>query len=311
MTRKRVLIVHPYVHPSGGGNAVAAWSLEALRESCELSLATLGPVDYGAVNRSFGTSLAAGDFELHVAPEPYQRLLRWMPTPGALLQCCLVMRLAQDLDQRNSYDVLFSTQNEADFGRRGLQYIHHPWVYLPRPDGEMRWFHRVPGILGTYRWLCQRVARVSNEGLRRNVSLANSRYIAERYRQTHGAPAAVLYPPVPGEFPDVDWARRIPGFVAVGRIHGSKRWELAVGILDQGVHKCLGICASMPDDFIADWRAKQCRHKIPFRIGMTSEHHISLFSSFALLGPMNGNHCFDDIIDINPQWIAASVFGGI
>ena len=48
MPRKRVLIAHP----SGGGNTVAAWALEALRESCELSLATLGPVDYDAVNRS-------------------------------------------------------------------------------------------------------------------------------------------------------------------------------------------------------------------------------------------------------------------
>ena len=171
MSRKRVLIAHPYVHASGGGNLVAAWSLQALRDCCEVSLATLGPVDYAALNSNFGTSLADGDFKLELAPERYRRLIRCVPTPGALLHICLTMRLAQNLDRRSPYDLLFSTQNEADFGRRGLQYVHHPWLYLPRPDFEMRWYHRLPGLVTAYRSACQRVARASNEGLRRNLSL--------------------------------------------------------------------------------------------------------------------------------------------
>ena len=32
MNKPRVLIVHPRARPSGGGNLVAAWTLEALRE---------------------------------------------------------------------------------------------------------------------------------------------------------------------------------------------------------------------------------------------------------------------------------------
>lgn len=38
MNRKRVLIVQPSLQPPGGGNAVAAWVLEALRDDCEVSL---------------------------------------------------------------------------------------------------------------------------------------------------------------------------------------------------------------------------------------------------------------------------------
>jgi glycosyltransferase involved in cell wall biosynthesis len=231
--RKRVLIVHPRVRASGGGNVVAAWALEALRASCDLSLATLEPVDCAALNRNFGTSLRDSDFTVHVAPPRYRLLLRAMPTQGALLEGCLTMRLAQNLDRRAPYDLLFGTQNEADFGRRGMQYVHHPWIYLPRPEHEMSWFHYLPGVLSGYREFCQRVARVTNEGLRRNLSLANSQFIAGRIRKVHGVDSVVLYPPVPGVFPEIPWEQRLPGFVAVGRLHVCKRWEMAVAILDE------------------------------------------------------------------------------
>jgi glycosyltransferase involved in cell wall biosynthesis len=233
MKKKRVLVAHPRVTAAGGSNGVAAWVLEALRESCDLSLATLQPVDYAAVNRSFGTSLRAGDFTLHVAPPHYQNFLRYFPTQGALLEACLTMRLAQNLDRRHHYDLLFGTQNEADFGRRGLHYVHHPWLYLPRPKDEIRWFHYIPGVLAAYRGFCGRIAGVTQEGLRRNLSLANSRFIAGRIRQVHGVDSEILYPPVPGVFPEIPWEQRVAGFVAVGRIHSCKRWDMAVAILDE------------------------------------------------------------------------------
>ena len=234
MSKKRVLVVHPRVTAAGGGgNGVAAWVLEALRESCDLSLATLQPIDYAAVNRSFGTSLREGDFTVHVAPPSYQRLLNILPTPGALLEVCLTVRLAQNLDRREHYDLLFGTQNEAAFGRRGMHYVHHPWVYLPRPEHELRWFHHIPGFLAAYRGFCGRIAHVTNESLRVNLSLANSTFIAGRIRQVHNVDSVILYPPVPGVFPNVPWEQRVPGFVAVGRIHRCKRWDMAVAILDE------------------------------------------------------------------------------
>lgn len=232
MTRRRVLVVHPYVYPVGGGNAVAAWALQALREDFQVTLATLGPIDYQAVNRSFGTSLREGDVDVRVAPRRYLALLRCLPTPGALMEACLTVRWARDLDARERFDVLLSTQNEADFGRRGLQYVHFPWAYLPRPDTELRWFHRIPGLLAAYRGLCQRLSRGSNAGLRRNLSLANSAFVAGKIKAVHGIDSVILYPPVPGDFPDIPWERRRAAAVAVGRMHGCKRWEMAVEIVD-------------------------------------------------------------------------------
>ncbi len=129
--------------------------------------------------------------------------------------------------------LLVSTQNEADFGRAGLHYVHFPWAYLPRPDNEMRWYHRIPGLLVAYRNFCRNVARASDAGLRRNISLANSEFVAGRMRDVHGVESKILYPPVAGGFPSVPWEHRVEGIVALGRMHATKRWETAVAIADR------------------------------------------------------------------------------
>jgi glycosyltransferase involved in cell wall biosynthesis len=233
MTKKRVLIAQCFVDPVGGGNAVAAWALEALRETCDVTLAAFQPVDYAAVNESFGTSLREGDFTVQLAPPAYSRAVRWMPTSAALLEICLIARFAQDLDRLHRYDLVFSTQNEIDFHRRGLQYVHYPTMYLPRPEIELSWFHRIPGFLKAYWALCFRLQRATRQGMSRNLSLANSRFIADKIRQTHGTDSVIMFPPVPGAFPDVPWDQRRAGFVAVGRMHMCKRWEMAVSIIDE------------------------------------------------------------------------------
>jgi len=233
VSKPTVLIAHPYVYPSGGGNSVAAWALEALRDEFAVTVATLGPVDCEALNRNFGTSLCSRDFTVRIAAPSLRALLRFFPTPGALLQQCVTMRWAQTLDRKQRFDTLLSTQNEADLGRPGLQYVHYPWVYLPRPIIEMRWFHHIPGVLNGYRIFCRSVARASDAGLRRSLSLANSSFVADRIREVHGVESRVLFPPVPGGFPPIAVEDRVHGIVALGRMHTCKRWEMAVDIADR------------------------------------------------------------------------------
>src|SRR5580704_8592297 len=103
MAKKRVLVAHPRVSAAGGGNAVAAWTLQALRDDFDVTLATLRPVECDALNRSWGTTLRPSDFRLIVAPPSYQRLLRCLPTRGALLEICVTMRLARDLDHAGRF----------------------------------------------------------------------------------------------------------------------------------------------------------------------------------------------------------------
>jgi|CZKS01.1.fsa_nt_gi glycosyltransferase involved in cell wall biosynthesis len=230
--KPRVLVVHPRLRSTGGGNLMAAWTLEALRSDFDISLATLEPLDYAALNDSFATSLREGDFQVHIAPPGYQRILRHMPTQGALLEICLTMRWAQDLDRQGRYDVIYGTCNEMDFHRRGVQYVNYPWFYLPRPEIELSWFHRIPGLLWTYRRSCLALARATPSGLRRNLMLANSQFVVGQIRKAHGTDAQIVHPPVPGDFVELPFEQRRLAMAAVGRVHPGKRWEMAVEIVE-------------------------------------------------------------------------------
>jgi len=155
-----------------------------------------------------------------------------VPTQGALLEIAVTERWARALAAEVRADILLSTHNEMDFGRPGLQYVHYPWSYLPRPDIEMQWFHRIPGVLAAYRGLCQLVAGGSLAGRGRNLSLANSRFVAGKIKEVYGVDSEVLYPPVPGSFPGVPWQERRSAAIAIGRMHPVKRWEMAVEIVE-------------------------------------------------------------------------------
>ena len=229
---KRVLIVHPILNGTGGGNVVAAWALQALRKHYQVTLATLEPIDYAAINRSFGTDLAQGDFELRIAPKAYRQALRLVFTGGALLTWSLTMRWAQDCDRTGHYDAILGTENEMDFLRRGLHYVHDPHSHNPHHKQDLRWFHGIPALLSSYHTACRLLARSNDAGLRRNLSLANSNFTAQRIRKLHGVDSTLLYPPVPGEFPDVAWEDRHADFVCIGRLHPAKRWPMAVHIVE-------------------------------------------------------------------------------
>lgn len=231
--KKRVLIVTTFLGVRGGGSAVCAWAIEALREDYQVCVSALEPADCAALNRFYGTSLRDQDFQQIVAPQRYRRLRRWMPTQGALLDRCLAMRWAQSLDRKNRYDLMLGTQDEMDFGRRGIQYVHNSWTYDPSARGDMRWFHYIPAVLQLYQRCCGSIARVSNEGLRANLSLTNSNFMRDRIRRMHGVDATLLYPPVPGGFAALPWEQRQKSFVGLGRLADAKRWGLALEILEE------------------------------------------------------------------------------
>jgi glycosyltransferase involved in cell wall biosynthesis len=75
--------------------------------------------------------------------------------------------------------------------------------------------------------------RGTGDGVRRNLSMANSAFVAGKIKEYWGIDSVILYPPVPGNFPDIPWEQRRPAAVAIGRMCGSKRWEMAVEIVDR------------------------------------------------------------------------------
>jgi glycosyltransferase involved in cell wall biosynthesis len=203
--------------------------LEALRDEHELSLLTWEPPDLAACNRYFGTSLRPGDFRLHLVPAVVRRLGRLTPTSASLLKHTYLVRSGHALAAR--HDVVLGANNEVDFGRPGVQYIHYPKIGMARPEADLHWYHASQTLLGLYARLCARVGHFSTARMRANLTLVNSAYIGDLVRSLHGIEPVVLHPPVPGDFPPVPWEERADAFVCIGRISREKRIETIVDVL--------------------------------------------------------------------------------
>jgi hypothetical protein len=78
---KKVLLVQPSLQPPGGGNGVAAWIIQALKEDSEVSVLTWRPVDLAAINRYYGTSLAPTDFKICSLHPALAAMVNLAPSP--------------------------------------------------------------------------------------------------------------------------------------------------------------------------------------------------------------------------------------
>jgi glycosyltransferase involved in cell wall biosynthesis len=122
------------------------------------------------------------------------------------------------------HDLAISPLDEFDFGRRGLQYVHFPWLpiaarhspVLAEPRRRRPW---------------ARLADFSVQRVRSNSTVANSRYTARALREQLGIEAEVIYPPCPGDFPPRPWERRSDSVVMIGRLVAHKRFDLAVEVV--------------------------------------------------------------------------------
>ncbi len=233
--KKKVLLVHHTLQPPGGGGAVAAWTVEALRDDFELTVLTWGEVELEATNRIFGTSLRRDDCRWHSVHPALVRALDALPIPLALLTMHIVFRRVAGLRREEHFDAIVSTMNECDVGTRAIQYVHYPWARFPRPDSDYRWYH-LESVLHAYRWGCAKVSGFRDANVRDNVTLVNSDWTGKVFEERYGAAALTVYPPVPGGFPDVPFERRDNSFVCVGRIAREKELEKLIEIL-AGVRK--------------------------------------------------------------------------
>ena len=233
--KKKVLLLQDGLEPAGGRAAVAAWMIEALKREYDLSVLTWSPPDVDRLNRFYGTSLSRSDFSAHWVPWLVRRVFELDPDPGSLQRLSLLMRVSRIV--KGKYDAVITASGEVDFGRRGIQYVHFPLLHrhhaMWRSVHGLPWHGRLWALLrGRYRpWML--LSGYSFDDMTNNLTLVVSEWTRSRFRESYGAEATTVYPPVPGGFPDVPWAERENGFVCIGRISREKRLEQMIDILSK------------------------------------------------------------------------------
>lgn len=228
---KRVLLVQPSLQPPGGGSGVASWVLQALVPEHRVTVLSWRPVEVGPINRFFGTHLQQSDFDTIVVPRHWTLLPDLLPTPATLVKLALLMRYTRKVSA--GFDVIFGVHNETDYGRRGIQYIHYPSYLRPRPAADFRWYHQPKSALQAYYSLTDRIAGLSMDRLKSNLTLVNSGWTGEHVRSFLGGNPRTLYPPVADPGTGLLWEERAPNFLAIGRISPEKDYERIMRILSR------------------------------------------------------------------------------
>jgi hypothetical protein len=122
--KPRVLVVHDLIQPHGGACGVLVWTLEALRRDYDVTLLTSRPFDLAPMNRYFGTSLESADFRIRCIHPVIRKVFELDPDPGSIQTYCWLMRICKRI--RRDFDLVLTTDNEADLGGPALQYVHVP-----------------------------------------------------------------------------------------------------------------------------------------------------------------------------------------
>ena len=219
----RVLLVQRSLRPPGGGNAVAAWMVQALSDRHDVSTLTSTSWSPEQTNAFYGTAIRGDRVTRHVIPPPWSWLARLPEHRGNRLRLCSVLRYARPL--ANRFDLMVIADNYGAFAKPGIQYLHFPAALQPLPT-------RLAPIVRLYFACCDRLVGIPWTAAAGNLTLANSRWTAAALARVRGVPAThVLHPPVLDPGAGEPWERRHDTFLCIGRLHGSKRIEVAMSIL--------------------------------------------------------------------------------
>jgi glycosyltransferase involved in cell wall biosynthesis len=214
----------------GGAEALTLWTIEALKSLYNIYLITSSEIDLSLLNNIYGTSLQQSDFSVVKLPIP--NFVKWS-NRFLILKQHFAMRYCKY--HINDFDIFFSTFNEMDFGKPGIQYIHFP-ILEENIAREMQlmsnsFIYKDTFLRRIYKELGIKISNFSLDSMKENITLTNSNWTAKAIQKAYGITPKVVYSVVVGNFPIVNWHNRENGFVCVGRITPEKRIENIINIL--------------------------------------------------------------------------------
>lgn len=224
----RVLIVHPQFKETGGAELVSLRFIERIVERLQAHITILCSqnFDIDDIQKRTEIYFLTENINILVAKQPIW--LRWIYPSLHQLRLAYLHRAAKAIAM--NYDLCIDTYNEIDFGRKGLQYIHHPMFadsaflreYEMTGGSKLK---NIPYIEKAYQMLVRKVSKDTIEGFRNNVTLTNSNFIAKKIEQLYGLQSTVVYPSVTVERSfqiNIPWDRRKLRFITIGRISSDK-----------------------------------------------------------------------------------------
>lgn len=220
----------------GGAEAVAFWTLQALKDHHRIDLITFSDIDFAKIDNYYGTNLKNSSIKIVNLPIPFYIQSLYSRKRGMLVFHHYGLRFLKRL--QCSYDLIFCTYNEMDCENLGIQYIHFPYLAEPQlqkcnlwePPSDL-WYHKNPLFRKCYHAIIRRLSGFSIEKVKNHVTLTNSFWTKKVIKQIYDIDARVVYPPVAGDFPVMPWEKREDGFLAIGRISPEKRLENVINIL--------------------------------------------------------------------------------
>jgi hypothetical protein len=116
MAHKKITIIHPQFKEGGGAEAPALWMVEALKKDYDVTLISMGHLNLDRLNECYDTHL--NRTELKIMEIPIPKLLK------NRFDALRSFKLAKLSKQKASeFDLMISSYNVMDFGRKGIQYI--------------------------------------------------------------------------------------------------------------------------------------------------------------------------------------------
>ena len=210
--KKKIAILHPNFG-WGGGEAVCVWIIKALIDKYDIDLIVTGKnVTISRINQFYQTGFKEDDFNIIPVLSPLQ---------GYFLKFNMIQRYFKNHQQK--YHFAISSNNEMDFGKRGIQYIHYPILY----ENRSGLFKKI------YKKLLLFWSQFHFEGMRNNLTLTNSIWTKKIIIKHYDLECRVLYPSVVEEIPILKEVIKGQSFVCIGRIARSKELGKIIRILSE------------------------------------------------------------------------------
>lgn len=230
-----LLFIADKMRPPGGGAGVSAWALQALAEDWDVTLLVWHPPEFAALDRHFGTSLAGRQIHVVRPPRWLYEILKRDPDPSSYQGMSYLMRVCRRIGHR--FDALFCPDNEFDFGRPGIQYVHYPYLakhidVIQRVRTATPLARAWQTLRGINRpWLM--MSGVTVPGIESNLTLVNSDWTGALFEELYCDRWRVIYPPAVFFGEPLPWANRSQTAVCLGRIEPAKRQVEAIDIIER------------------------------------------------------------------------------